>query len=51
MVMDWLQRKRMTTILPPPDRKNFKSEKEYKKAYKEWNKMFDSVMKDTNYNE
>ena len=23
----------MTTILPPPDRKNFKSEKEYKKAY------------------
>ena len=41
---------KMTTILPPPDRKNFKSEKEYKKAYKEWNKMFDSIMKNNNYN-
>lgn len=40
----------MTTILPPPDKKNFKSEKEYKKAYKEWNKMFDSIMKNNNYN-
>ena len=36
----------MTTILPPPDRKNFKSEQEYKKAYKEWKKMFDSAIKD-----
>ena len=41
----------MTTILPPPDRKNFKSEQEYNKAYKLWNKMFDSVMEDINYNE
>ncbi len=41
----------MTTILPPPDRKNFKSEQEYKKAYREWKKMFDSALKDTNYNE
>ena len=39
----------MTTILPPPNRKNFKSEKEYKKAYKEWNKMFDSVIKNRGY--
>ena len=41
----------MTTILPPPNRKNFESEQEYNKAYKEWKKMFDSAMKDTNYNE
>ena len=41
----------MTTILPPTDRKNFESEQEYNKAYKEWKKMFDSAMKDTNYNE
>ena len=31
----------MTTILPPPDRKNFKSEKEYKEAYNQWEKNFD----------
>ena len=41
----------MTTILPPPNRKDFKSEKEFKVAYNKWNKMFDSAMKDTNYNE
>jgi len=41
----------MTTILPLPNRKNFESEQEYKKAYREWEKMFDSAMKDTNYNE
>ena len=34
---------------PPPDRKNFKSEQEYNKAYKEWKKMFDSAMKNTEY--
>ena len=37
----------MTTIRPLPDRKNFKSEQEYKKAYEEWKKMFDSAMKNT----
>ena len=36
----------MTTILPPPNRKDFKSEKEFKKAYNKWKKMFDSAMKD-----
>ncbi len=40
----------MTTILPPPNRKNFKSEKEFKEAYNEWKKMFDSAMKNNNYN-
>ena len=39
----------MTTILPPPDRKNFKSEKEFKEACNEWKKMFDSAMKNTEY--
>ena len=39
----------MTTILPPPNKKNFESEQEYNKAYKEWNKMFDSVMNNTEY--
>lgn len=40
----------MTTILPPPNRKNFKSEKEFKKAYNEWKKMFESAMKNNDYN-
>ena len=40
----------MTTILPPPERKDFKSEEEYKKAFKEWNKMFDSIIKNNDYN-
>ena len=35
----------MITILPPPDRKNFKSNKDFKKAYSKWKKMFDSAMK------
>ena len=39
----------MTTILPPPDRKDFKSKQEYNKAYKEWKKMFDSALKNTEY--
>ena len=39
----------MTTMLPPPDKKNFKSEQEHNKAYKEWKKMFNSVMKNTEY--
>ena len=34
----------MTTILPPPNRKDFKSEKAYKEAYYNWKKIFDSVM-------
>ena len=41
----------MTTILSPPNRKNIKSEQEYKKAYTEWKKIFDSAMKNTNYND
>jgi hypothetical protein len=40
----------MTTISPPPNRKNFKSEKEFKVAYNEWKKMFDSAMKNNDYN-
>ena len=28
------------TITPPPERKNFNSEKEYKEARKEWGKNF-----------
>ena len=39
----------MTTILPPPDRKNFKSEKEFKEAYNRWKKIFDCVMKNNEY--
>ena len=39
----------MTTILPPPNRKNFNSGQEYQKAYKEWKKMFDSAMKNIEY--
>ena len=40
----------MTTILPPPNRKNFESEKKFKEAYNGWKKMFDSVMKNNDYN-
>jgi len=29
----------------PPNRKQFESEKEYKKAYKVWKKAFDDAMK------
>ena len=31
------------TITPPPERKNFNSEKEYKEARKEWGKNFKRV--------
>ena len=41
----------MTTILPPPNRKDFKSEKEFKEAYKEWKKMFDYAMKNVDLDE
>ena len=34
------------TIAPPPERKNFNSEKEYKVVRKEWNKIFKRVMKE-----
>ena len=34
------------TITPPPERKNFNSEKEYKEARKEWGKNFKRVMKE-----
>ena len=34
------------TILPPPNRKDFKSEKEYKEACKEWKKDFNKLMKE-----
>ena len=37
----------MTTISPPPNRKNFKSEKEFKEACSQWKKMFDSAIKDS----
>jgi len=39
----------MTTILHPPDRKKFKSEKEYKKAYQDWKYTFDKAMKNISY--
>lgn len=35
----------MITILPPLDRINFKSNKDFKKASSKWKKMFDSAMK------
>tara|TARA_A200000113_G_scaffold127340_1_gene114612 strand:+ start:357 stop:479 length:123 start_codon:yes stop_codon:yes gene_type:complete len=35
----------MTTILPPPNRKDFNSEKEYKDSYKKWEKEFSKFMK------
>ncbi len=34
------------TILPPPNRKDFKSKKEYKEASKEWKKNFNKLMKE-----
>ena len=34
------------TIAPPPERKNFNSEKEYKEARKEWDKNFKRAMKE-----
>ena len=41
----------MTTILPPPDRKDFKSENEFKVAYKEWKKIFDYAIKNFDLDE
>ena len=35
----------MTSILPPPERKRFKSQEDYKKAYNKWKKMFDYAIK------
>ncbi len=35
------------TITPPPERKNFNSEKEYKVARKKWDKNFKRAMKET----
>ena len=35
----------MTSILPPPKRQDFKSEKAYKEAYNDWKKMFVAAMK------
>ena len=35
----------MTTILPPPKRNDYKLDKDFKKAYKEWKKNFDLSMK------
>ena len=32
------------TIVPPPKREDFESEKEYKEARKEWNKFFKKAM-------
>ena len=34
------------TITPPPERKNFNSEKEYKEARKEWDKNFKRAIKE-----
>ena len=34
------------TIAPPPERKNFNSEKEYKVARKKWDKNFKRAMKE-----
>ena len=34
------------TILPPTNRKDFKSEKEYKESLKEWKRNFNKLMKE-----
>tara|TARA_B100000029_G_C17426711_1_gene906343 strand:+ start:987 stop:1118 length:132 start_codon:yes stop_codon:yes gene_type:complete len=34
------------TIAPPPERKNFDSEKKFKEAKKEWEKFFKQAMKE-----
>ena len=39
----------MITIIPPPNRKDFKCKKEFKEAYNEWKKMFDSALKYIEY--
>ena len=35
----------MATILPPPNRKDFSSEKEYKNSYKKWKKKYSKFTK------
>jgi len=35
----------MVSILPPPERKDYKTQKEYKNALKEWEKMFKRAKK------
>ena len=35
----------MTTILPPPKRNDYKLDRDYKKAYKEWKKVFNLAIK------
>ena len=46
-IKDWIGK--MITILPPPNRKDFKCKKEFKEAYNEWKKMFDSAFKYIEY--
>ena len=36
---------KMTTILPPPKRNDYKLDRDYKKAYKEWKKVFNLAIK------
>jgi hypothetical protein len=35
----------MVSVSPPPERKDYKTQKEYKNALKEWEKMFKSAKK------
>ena len=42
---------KMTTVLSPTDRKDFKFENEFEDAYEEWKKMFDYAMKDVDLDE
>ena len=35
----------MVSVSPPPERKDYKTQKEYKNALKEWEKMFKRAKK------
>ena len=37
------------SLAPPPERKNFKTDKEFKKAYKDWEKAFNYAMRQRRY--
>jgi len=37
------------TLTSPPERKEFKTDKEFEKAYKDWKKLFDHAMKHRRY--
>jgi len=37
------------SLAPPPERKNFKTDKEFKNAYKDWEKAFNYAMRHRRY--